>query len=315
MGPSRRLTALAGSISGRADFPPGPLVIALSGGADSAACAWLAVRRGLPARAVHVHHLLPASEPLAGAARSVAATLDLPLTVVWLERTPAGEAEARDGRYRALEGELSGGETLVTAHTRDDLAETVLAALLRGAGTDGLAGIPPRRGRVARPLLGVWRSETRELATLAGLPWLDDPANEGDHALRNRIRSELIPRLEAEYRPHLREVLAGGAEVLRDEVALLDGLAGRVPVMAEGGSVRVPLGPLRAAGPVVGARVIRAAAVLAHPPHPPGREATRRAWDVATGVVAGAQLPGGVTVRRSGPWLELDPGAGDLPGG
>ena len=67
----------------------------------------------------------------------------------------------RTARYRALADHSRPDEVVITAHTADDQAETVLHNLLRGAGLDGMAGIPSRRGRFHRPLLGVWRSETR----------------------------------------------------------------------------------------------------------------------------------------------------------
>lgn len=315
MAASRRLTGLAASVVDRSSFPSGPPVIALSGGADSAACAWIAVQMGIATRAVHVNHRLPASEALEAAARSIADRLGLSLHVCRLERVPDGEAEARDLRYRALEASLGEGEILVTAHTRDDLAETVLAALLRGSGVEGLAGIPARRGRIARPLLAVWRSETRELATLAGLPWRDDPANTEPGALRNRIRTELIPYLEGEFRPGLREVLAGGAETLRDDLEVLDGLAGTVAIHGEGDRLRIARGELLAVGPVIGRRAIRAAVARLRPPHPPNRATTRRVWQVATGELPSTQLPAGLVARRSGPWLVIGTdAAGERPG-
>lgn len=313
MGASRRLSGLAASVARRSAFPPGPLVIALSGGADSAACAWVAEEMGLPTRAIHVHHRLPASDALENAARSVAEHLSLSLEVSRLPRAPESEAGARDLRYEALEAGLSEDETLVTAHTRDDLAETVLAALLRGSGVDGLAGIPVRRGPVARPLLGVWRSETRELATLAGLPWMDDPANALPGSLRNRIRTELLPYLEGEFRPGLREVLAAGAETLRGDLEVLEALAGRVTVRSEGDRLRIARGELLSAGPVIGRRVVRQAMTRLLPPHPPDRRAVHRVWEVVSGDRTSTQLAGGITARRLGPWLELGPGASPDP--
>jgi tRNA(Ile)-lysidine synthase len=79
---------------------------------------------------------------------------------------------------------------VVTAHNRDDQAETILMNLIRGTGLDGLAGIPPRTGDfLARPLLGVSRSDLRELAVLARLPFVDDPSNVDVSFTRNAVLS------------------------------------------------------------------------------------------------------------------------------
>jgi tRNA(Ile)-lysidine synthase len=306
VGTSRRLRELARSLGERARFPDQPAVVALSGGADSAACAWLARAAGLTVRAVHVHHRLPASDRLEEAAGAVAGSLDLDFDSLRLDAAPRSETHGRVSRHRALEAALQAGEALLTGHTRDDQAETVLANLLRGSGVDGLAGIPARRGPIVHPLLGVWRTETRELATLAGLPWFDDPTNADDTALRNRIRRSLIPALEAGFQPNLRDVLARTAEHAAGDARALDDLAGAIrPVPAPGGGVRLALGALMAAGPALGGRAIRSAATLLAPPYPPGSAGLDRVWRVVTGQDRATQLAGGLTARRAGPWLEL----------
>jgi tRNA(Ile)-lysidine synthase len=290
----------------RVSFPGPPAAIALSGGADSAACAWLARQAGLPLRALHVHHRLPASDRLEEAARAVAARVGLEFESLRLESAPRNETAGRAQRHCLLEAALRDGEVLLTGHTRDDQAETVLANLLRGSGVDGLAGIPARRGRLVHPLLGVWRAETRELATLAGLPWFDDPANLDATVVRNRIRRTVIPDLEAGFQPNLREILARTAEHAAADADVLGELARSIrPVPAPGGGLRLAIGALRAAGPVVGGRAIRAAAVLLAPPYPPGSAALDRVWRVVTGRDRATQLTGRLTARRAGPWLEL----------
>ncbi|HEX5672407.1 MAG TPA: tRNA lysidine(34) synthetase TilS, partial [Acidimicrobiia bacterium] len=208
---TRRLNQLTESVKEAADFPPPPFVVALSGGADSAACAWIAALLG-PTRAIHVHHGLAASDLMAAAARSVAHALGIEVDVVHIEVVPWSEGRARKLRYEALLGGLVEGEWVLTGHTADDQAETVFANLLRGAGVEGLTGIPSRRPPLARPLLGVDRSTTRELATLASLKWTDDPTNLDLGPLRNRLRLRLLPQMEAEYnlsfRQHLVDVAA-----------------------------------------------------------------------------------------------------------
>jgi len=135
------------------------LVVALSGGADSAsllAAASAAAFRGLPLRAVHVDHGLQAA---AAAFRQFCAarcaSLDIPLTMIRVTvYAPPGasiEAAARDARYAALEKELKPGECLLTAHHREDQAQTLLLQALRGAGLKGMSAMP-----ICRPLGGGW---------------------------------------------------------------------------------------------------------------------------------------------------------------
>ena len=205
---TRRLAELTRSISARSVWPDGELVVALSGGADSAALAALSPGA---VRLAHVNHGFPASPQMEAAARQIADTLGLRLAVHRLDRVPANEGVARTERYRALLADLAPGEWLLTGHTRDDQAETVLAHLLRGSGVDGLAGIPRHRQSIWRPLLDVSRSETRELATLRGLAWRDDPQNEDPRPTRNRIRNWLLPTLEAEFNPSVRDALVNAA--------------------------------------------------------------------------------------------------------
>ena len=188
-------------------------------------------------RALHVHHGLPASDVLAAAAAAVASELGLELDTVTVTVEPGSspEGRARAARYDALAGARL-GELVVTAHTADDQAETVLARVLRGSGFDGLAGIPPIRLPFVRPLLGVTRAETRELATLLGLPWRDDPANDDLRFLRNLLRRRVIPELEGGVASGLRGALVRSAEVVRTEVAALDELSSRILLGSPPGS-------------------------------------------------------------------------------
>ncbi|HSR16270.1 MAG TPA: ATP-binding protein, partial [Gemmatimonadales bacterium] len=146
-----------------AAFPDRPLVVALSGGADSAVCAWAARESQPRARAVTIDHGLPASPQLVAAAASVARFLGLEHTVI---AAPAADDEdsLRRARYAALEGAATPEEIIVTAHTADDQAETILGNILRGAGAAGLGGMPPGRGRFLRPMLSLTRAEVRRLA-------------------------------------------------------------------------------------------------------------------------------------------------------
>ena len=109
------------------------------------------------------------------------------------------QAAARKVRYAALRREavLAGATLVATGHTRDDQAETVLLRLLRGAGARGLAGIPPRRGTIVRPLIDRSRAEILAYLEERELPHIEDPSNATPRFLRNRVRAEVLPALRA----------------------------------------------------------------------------------------------------------------------
>ena len=110
------------------------------------------------------------------------------------------EDAGRQARYRFLEesaDQLGRDALIATAHTADDLAETILLRIARGSGLRGLRGIPARRGRVVRPLLAERRDSLRAALDGAGIAYLLDPTNEDpSYAERNRIRGEVVPALE-----------------------------------------------------------------------------------------------------------------------
>jgi tRNA(Ile)-lysidine synthase len=295
---TRRLEALATSIISRVEFPDGPWLVALSGGADSAGLAWLAARDGR-ARAVHIHHGQPASDLLAEAATGVAATLGMDLEVKPIDLARWSEAAARSARYETIARLRRPDEWVLTGHTLDDQAETVLGHLLRGSGGDGLSGIARHNWPLARPLLGVTRSEIRELATLAGLPWMDDPANEDLDLRRNRLRHWLIPLLEAEFNPGLRRQLATAADVLGEERQAPAVVAEDLP-----DGLRLGAGMLWAVGRVAGIRSVRAA-VRRLRGYGLDRAESDRVWHVVVGSVAATELSGRLLVTRSGPWLVI----------
>lgn len=316
MAGSGRLKELAEAVLERAGphLPSGPRLVALSGGADSAVCAWVA-RETEGTRAVFVNHALPASPLMAEAARKVARFLEIELTEVSvsLEEGPSPEGQAREARYRALYGALHPEEWLLVGHTLDDQAETVLANLLRGAGPEGLAGMAVRRDRLIRPLLGVARAETRELATLLGIPYRDDPANLASEHRRNALRRELIPALEARYNPALRRVLVRTAGLLGADQQLLESRAAAVPISRQGSVVSMPA-PLLATlpGPLA-ARAVRRALRMVRGPHAGSTADVEMVLEVARGDRSAATLAGAVAVEREGPWVVLDPGPASIP--
>jgi tRNA(Ile)-lysidine synthase len=100
----------------------------------------------------------------------------------------------------------------------DDQVETVLLRLMRGTGLQGLKGIlPAREGKVIRPLLEVWRHEIEAFAVKNRIPFLIDSSNLKEDYLRNRLRLSLIPLLEKEYQPKLKEILLRSSAILREE--------------------------------------------------------------------------------------------------
>ena len=281
----------------RQNFRAGERVsIAVSGGADSVALllAMAAARAetGLVLSAVHVHHGLRAAEADGDAAfvAELAARLDVPLrtergdvSTLAAERDQGIEEAARAFRYRVFEELFASGEVdaVVTAHTLDDQAETVLMKMLRGAWTEGLGGIAPvlqvAGGRVVRPLLGVTRAEVIAYLEGRGQSWREDSTNQQLTFTRNRVRHTLLPQLR-EFQPRIAEQLSRMAAVARDEEAwwqrelarVLPGLVlpgkpvrggGRANSTQPGeASVAMELERLRALQPAMQRRVLRAAA-------------------------------------------------------
>lgn len=197
-----------------ADWKAAPaLVLAVSGGPDSIALMWLAARwrrtltHGPRLIAVTVDHGLRAEA--AREAREVkrqARTLDLPhRTLRWTGAKPKSglPAAARAARYRLLAqaARSSGATHILTAHTRDDQAETLLMRLLRGSGVAGLAAMARETERdgvvLVRPLLQVSKSQLVATLKKAKLGFADDPTNRDPHFTRPRLRA-LMPALAAE---------------------------------------------------------------------------------------------------------------------
>ncbi|MFZ1746233.1 MAG: tRNA lysidine(34) synthetase TilS [Nitrospirales bacterium] len=134
---------------------------------------------------------------------------------------------ARRARYRALEQMVLDRKAtkLVLGHTADDQAETVLMWMLRGCGTGGLGGIPPKRGMyVVRPLLDIHRSEIVAYLEERQEESRVDSSNGEPVYLRNRIRQHLIPQLK-QYSPGIVNVLTRQAHILRDDHAYLETVA------------------------------------------------------------------------------------------
>jgi tRNA(Ile)-lysidine synthase len=219
-------------------LPACGLVVAVSGGADSAAllaATVLALKdfRALTLRAVHIDHgLQAAAAEFRLACESWCDRLGVPLTIIQVAvDTPAGasiEAAARDVRYAALAAELKPRECLLTAHHREDQAETLLLQALRGAGIKGMAAMPVCRvfgsGWHLRPVLDVAQSELLDWgANLAGSA-VNDPMNEDLRFDRSYVRKLIWPLLSQRW-PGAGTALARTARHMAQAQQLLDGAA------------------------------------------------------------------------------------------
>lgn len=212
--------------------PDNTLYVALSGGADSMCLAHqLATHPHRDPRieimCLHVDHGLDArSSDRAVAARQLAEELGLPCLVETMALDGQGniEAKAREARYEFFKQQLKAGDVLVTAHHRDDVAETLMLRMLRGAGVAGLSGIeahqPLGLGCLIRPLLDWSRSQIVDYLNSRQLKWIEDPTNEVLSIDRNFIRHEIMPKLMERF-PGAQEALNRSAALNRQGATLL----------------------------------------------------------------------------------------------
>ena len=212
------------------------LVVAVSGGADSASLLAALAQPGLPRfrdlplRAVHVDHALqPAAVGLREACETLCRRLGVPLTVISVAVVAAHgasiEEAARDARYLGLGRELRVGECLLTAHHAEDQAETVLLQLLRGAGLKGLCAMPVcrpwSRGWHLRPLLDVAQRDLRAFGAAAGVAALADPMNFDTRFDRAHLRLKIWPLIEERW-PGAAVALSRTSRHLAEAQGLLD---------------------------------------------------------------------------------------------
>ncbi|MDG4835595.1 tRNA lysidine(34) synthetase TilS [Micromonospora sp. WMMD967] len=294
----------------------GPVLVACSGGADSlalaAATAFVAPRLGRGTVLVSVDHGLQGgsaerAEAVAAWARGAGFTAASVVRVEVAGRPGGPEAAAREARYEALveAARQHGAVAVLTGHTRDDQAETVLLALARGAGPRGLAGMPARRELdgvpLLRPLLEIGRDETRAACAVLGLsPW-QDPHNTDPSYARSRVRADLLPALVRALGPGVVDNLARTARLVAADNAALDELAATALAAARhpDGGLWAPA--LLALTPAVRGRVLHAwarelgaqAGALSHR-HVGALDALVTAWHGQ----GPADLPGGVRVLR-----------------
>jgi len=294
------------------------VLAALSGGADSVCLVrvLMALRAQLDIRivAAHYNHRLrgEASERDAGFVRQFCEKFDIPLVVGSGDVAEAArtsergiEETAREMRYAFLEDAAreSGASKIATGHHADDNAETVLLHLIRGAGLRGLAGIPPCRGRIIRPILALERREIEDYLAALGQDFVEDATNRDTALRRNAMRHQVMPILR-EMNPGLAGTVSRQSGVLRQDGRCLDAVAKEVFAkigqrdVEDAATYSIDITELGALDPSIASRVVVLAVQAA------GGEAdavhVRQVLKIAGGCAPSAEtaVRGGVMVRR-----------------
>ncbi len=222
------------------------VVAAVSGGSDSMALLHLLAPwcrgHGIVLAVVHLNHGLrgAASDADADFVQSESERLGVTCHQRRAQLTPprgSPEQAARRARLAVFADVVAavGADAVLTGHTADDVAETLLLRLARGAGAAGLAGLQPRRALrfsrtgdrfsrllLLRPLLACTRAELQAWLVARGLAWREDASNCDQTIPRNRVRHTVIPMLERLWTPDLRRQLARSAAILRADDDYLD---------------------------------------------------------------------------------------------
>ena len=287
----------------RCTFPPAgtDVICAVSGGADSLALLVLASAAGCRATAVHVDHgLRPGSATEAHVVAVAADRLGARFRAERVGVTPGPnlEARARAARYAVLPADV------LTGHTADDQAETVLLNLVRGAGLDGLAGMrgddasrSGGRSGPRHPILDLRRAETEAVCAAEGLTPVRDPTNADPVHRRNRVRAELLPLLAHIAERDVTPLLARQAALLRDEADALDDMAAALdPTDAAS---------LAAAPPALARRAVRRWLVDGQD-HPPDAATVERVLAVARNEARATDVGAGRRVLRTRNVLRLE---------
>ena len=210
--------------------PGAPVIVGLSGGADSVTLLHILTRLGYPCVAAHCNFHLRNDESDADAdfAQQTAEALGLPFRRIDFDTADYArqhgvsiEMAARTLRYEwfeTLRPEL-GAEAIAVAHHRDDNVETVLLNLIRGTGLSGLCGMRPRNGHIVRPLLSVDRHQIVRWLADRHLPFCTDSSNASDVYRRNFVRLRLLPLME-QLNPSVRDAILRMAGHLTDVEAI-----------------------------------------------------------------------------------------------
>lgn len=274
-----------------ADSPTEVTDCAVSGGPDSTALAVLAVAAGLRPTLHHVDHgLRDGSGDEAFLVERLADALGLEFVghAVHVAPGPNLEARCREARFGVLP------DGVVTGHTADDQAETILMNLMRGAGSTGLSAMSAVDDDSSHrhPILGLRREETHRVCADLGINVVVDPTNDDPAFTRNRVRHELVPLLNDIAARDVVTVLTRQADLIGAEVALIATLAATIdPTDAKA----------VADAPEAVARHVLRDFIVAETAneHPPDAATIGRVLDVARGVAVGTDIGGGWRLQRS----------------
>ena len=225
------------TISAHRMLSPGiRVLVAISGGPDSVALLHILRVLGYDVVAAHLDHMTRDGESSIDAdfVEALASSMEIPFVS---ERRPVEseaaaspesfEQTARTARYSffANAAKAHNCAAIATGHNSNDVAETVLWRMVRGTSVDGIASIPPVRllgtAKVVRPLIDCTRAEIEDYLSSHSIAFRTDASNEDRRFVRNRIRHELIPMLERDYNPKVRDALVRLATLARDDAALL----------------------------------------------------------------------------------------------
>ena len=270
-------------------FPSnGPIHCAVSGGADSSALLILASMTGEELIAHHVDHGLRPnssieSDSVARLANQVGAKFRS--VTLSLEECPNLEARARSARFAALPDDV------LTGHTADDQAETIILHLLRGGGPDALAGM----GDEHHPIIKLRRADTESVCQIFEWKPVEDPTNEDPRFRRNRVRHEVLPLLNEVAERDVVPLLIRAGEIADKDADLLDRLAQEIDVTDAAALATAPIALAR-----------RSVREWLRGEHPPDLASVERVLQVARGEALGTEITGGRSVRRTNGKLRLE---------
>jgi tRNA(Ile)-lysidine synthase len=233
-----------------------PLLVMLSGGGDSVCLLDVALRLEARVRALHVNYgLREGADDDAAFVENICRSLGVPLELERVELEERGNLQERARQVRYALAERHAEADYAAGHTASDQAETVLYRLAVSPGSRALHGMPARRGRLVRPLLGTTRDEARDYLRSRGLTWREDPSNADRRFARARVRHELLEALRS-VGPAPERTIAETARQLREEAEVLDAAVSRA-LEELGGGPAVSLTALREQPPAVRRLVLR----------------------------------------------------------
>lgn len=216
--------------------PDKHFVVGVSGGADSIALLRVFRALEIPVTIAHLNHSLRGAESDADEAfvREIAAETGLPMVAKTVDVKALAEKtgqsiemaarQARHDFFREFDDSI-----IALAHHADDQVETFFLKLARGAGTEGLSGMPYFQKleglELIRPMLDIPREEILQWLKENNFKWREDSTNSDEAFLRNKVRHTILPILESELNPNIRETVLRTMEILRAENEWMDEMA------------------------------------------------------------------------------------------